>query len=31
VFVDHLGVASVNLGFGGEDEGGQYHSIYDDF
>lgn len=31
VFLDHLGVASVNLGFGGEDEGGQYHSIYDDF
>ena len=31
VFVDHLGVASVNFGYGGEDEGGQYHSIYDDF
>ncbi len=32
VFLDHLGVASVNLGFGGEDlGGGQYHSIYDDF
>jgi N-acetylated-alpha-linked acidic dipeptidase len=31
VFLDHLGVASVDLGFGGEDEGGQYHSIYDDF
>lgn len=32
VFIDHLGVASVNLGFGGEDAGsGQYHSIYDDF
>jgi N-acetylated-alpha-linked acidic dipeptidase len=31
VFIDHLGVASVNLGFGGEDEDGQYHSIYDDF
>jgi N-acetylated-alpha-linked acidic dipeptidase len=30
-FLDHLGVASVNLGYGGEDEGGQYHSIYDDF
>src|SRR5215469_17023436 len=28
VFVDHLGVASVDLGYGGEDEGGQYHSIY---
>jgi N-acetylated-alpha-linked acidic dipeptidase len=32
VFTDHLGVASLNLGFGGEDAGGgQYHSIYDDF
>src|SRR6202012_5215810 len=32
VFLDHLGVASVNLGYGGEDPGGgQYHSIYDDF
>jgi N-acetylated-alpha-linked acidic dipeptidase len=30
-FIDHLGVASLNLGFGGEDEGGIYHSIYDDF
>jgi N-acetylated-alpha-linked acidic dipeptidase len=30
-FLDHLGVASVNLGFGGEDQGGIYHSIYDDF
>ncbi len=32
VFIDHLGVPSVDLAFGGEDEGsGQYHSIYDDF
>ena len=32
VFIDHLGVASVNIGYGGEDQGGgQYHSIYDDF
>jgi N-acetylated-alpha-linked acidic dipeptidase len=31
VFLDHLGVASVNMGFGGEDDGGIYHSIYDDF
>jgi N-acetylated-alpha-linked acidic dipeptidase len=31
VFIDHLGVASLNMGFGGEDEDGQYHSIYDDF
>ncbi|HLY18544.1 MAG TPA: transferrin receptor-like dimerization domain-containing protein [Bryobacteraceae bacterium] len=30
-FVDHLGIASLNLGFGGEDGGGIYHSIYDDF
>jgi N-acetylated-alpha-linked acidic dipeptidase len=31
VFVDHLGIASLDLGFGGEDGGGIYHSIYDDF
>jgi N-acetylated-alpha-linked acidic dipeptidase len=30
-FLDHLGVASLNLGYGGEDGGGIYHSIYDDF
>ncbi|HEY2823171.1 MAG TPA: transferrin receptor-like dimerization domain-containing protein [Candidatus Acidoferrum sp.] len=30
-FLQHDGVASVNLGFGGEDGGGIYHSIYDDF
>ncbi len=30
-FIDHLGVASLNLGYGGEDQGGIYHSIYDDF
>ncbi|MBZ5577515.1 MAG: M28 family peptidase [Acidobacteriia bacterium] len=30
-FLDHLGVASLNLSFGGEDQGGIYHSIYDDF
>jgi N-acetylated-alpha-linked acidic dipeptidase len=31
-FIDHLGIASVNLAYGGEDQGGgQYHSIYDDF
>jgi len=30
-FLQHLGVASLNLGFGGEDNGGIYHSIYDDF
>jgi N-acetylated-alpha-linked acidic dipeptidase len=31
VFVDHLGIASMNLGYGGEDRGGIYHSIFDDF
>ena len=32
VFLHHLGIPSVNLGYGGEDQGGgQYHSIYDDF
>jgi N-acetylated-alpha-linked acidic dipeptidase len=30
-FIDRLGVASLNLGFGGETQGGVYHSIYDDF
>jgi N-acetylated-alpha-linked acidic dipeptidase len=30
-FIDHLGIASLNLGFYGEDEGGVYHSVYDDF
>src|SRR5207247_1609800 len=30
-FLQHVGVASLNLGFGGEDGGGIYHSIYDDF
>jgi len=30
-FVQHAGIASINLGFGGEDEEGIYHSIYDDF
>jgi N-acetylated-alpha-linked acidic dipeptidase len=32
VFIDHLGVASLNLSFGGEGgSGGVYHSVYDDF
>ena len=31
VFLDHLGVASLDLSFAGEDGGGIYHSIYDDF
>ena len=30
-FLDHLGIASLNLGFGGEDQGGIYHSDYDDY
>src|SRR5271167_2193713 len=30
-YLDHLGIASLNLGYGGEDEQGIYHSIYDDF
>jgi len=29
-FLQHLGIASLNLGYGGEDGGGIYHSIYDD-
>jgi N-acetylated-alpha-linked acidic dipeptidase len=28
-FIDHLGIATINLGFGGEDRGGTYHSAYD--
>jgi N-acetylated-alpha-linked acidic dipeptidase len=30
-FYHHLGVASLNLSFTGEDDGGIYHSIYDTF
>ena len=30
-FLQHNGVPTLNLGFGGEDPGGIYHSIYDDF
>jgi N-acetylated-alpha-linked acidic dipeptidase len=30
-FLQHAGVATLALGFGGEDGGGIYHSIYDDF
>ena len=30
-FLQHDGVATMNIGFGGEDGGGIYHSIYDDF
>ena len=30
-FYGHLGIASLNVAYGGEDQGGIYHSIYDDF
>lgn len=30
-FIDHLGIASLNFGFGGAGGGGIYHSIYDSF
>lgn len=30
-FIQHLGIASINLGFGGEDNAGVYHSIYDSY
>ncbi|MGB6682933.1 MAG: transferrin receptor-like dimerization domain-containing protein, partial [Candidatus Acidiferrum sp.] len=30
-FLQHVGVASLDIGFGGEDGGGIYHSVYDDF
>ncbi|HLX08736.1 MAG TPA: M28 family peptidase, partial [Thermoanaerobaculia bacterium] len=30
-FLQHLGIASLNLGFGGEGQYGQYHSIYDSY
>ncbi|MGQ0642486.1 MAG: transferrin receptor-like dimerization domain-containing protein [Gemmatimonadaceae bacterium] len=30
-FLQHLGIASLNVGYGGSDGGGIYHSIYDDF
>ena len=31
-FAQHLGIASLNLGFGGEDfSGGSYHSLYDTY
>jgi N-acetylated-alpha-linked acidic dipeptidase len=31
VFLDHLTMASLNLGFGGDSPGGVYHSNYDSF
>ena len=30
-FLQHAGVPTLNIGFGGEDGGGIYHSIYDSF
>ena len=30
-FLQHMGIASLNVGFGGEGGGGVYHSDYDDF
>jgi N-acetylated-alpha-linked acidic dipeptidase len=30
-FIQHLGLAALNLGYGGEDDGGEYHSIYDSY
>ena len=30
-FLDHIGIACLNLGYGQEDSGGSYHSIYDSF
>jgi len=30
-FLQHLVIASMNLGFGGEGTGGEYHSIYDSY
>ena len=30
-FLQHLGISSLNLGFGGENAGGSYHSAFDTF
>ncbi len=30
-FLQHIAVPSLNLGYGGEDRGGEYHSIYDSY
>jgi len=30
-FLQYLGIASMNLAFGGEGQGGEYHSIYDSY
>ena len=30
-FLQHLGITTLDFGFGGEDPGGEYHSIYDSY
>ena len=30
-FLQHAGIAALNIGYSGEDDGGSYHSIYDSF
>ncbi len=30
-FLQHGGITTLDLGFGGEDDGGEYHSIYDSY
>ena len=30
-FLQHAGIAAMNVGFGGEGDGGSYHSIYDSY
>jgi N-acetylated-alpha-linked acidic dipeptidase len=30
-FIQHAGIAALNLGFGGENGGGEYHTIYDTY
>ncbi len=30
-FIQHLGVPALNIGYGGENPGGEYHSIYDSY
>lgn len=30
-FIQHLGIPSLNIGFGGESSGGEYHSVYDSY
>ena len=30
-FIQHAGIPALNIGYGGEDPGGEYHSIYDSY